>query len=145
MLAEDELRGGVSPRVVPFPDMRDVGGLLQRAGFSLPVVDSELVTVRYPSALALMREIKAMGVSNPLAARQRQPITRSLLARAAAIYEDTFVDSDGRVPATFEILTLTAWVPHESQQKPLKPGAAEHRLADVLGVDEQSAGEKAGR
>ncbi len=144
-LAEDEVLGGVSPRVAPFADLKDVGSLLQRAGFALPVVDSDIVRVRYSSALALMRDIKGMGASNMLLSRHRKPVTKTLLARAAALYEERFAEPDGRIPATFEILTLTAWVPHESQQKPLQPGSAKMRLADALGVDEKSAGEKVGR
>ncbi len=136
LVAEDEITGGASPRVVPFADVRDLGSLLQRAGFALPVVDSDTVTVTYPSALNLMREVKAMGASNMLTARRRVPVTRGLLFRACEVYRDRF-DKGGRVPATFEIITLTAWAPHESQPKPLRPGSAQHRLADVLGVKEQ--------
>lgn len=138
LAAEDEVLGGASPRVAPFADVRDLGGLLQRAGFALPVADSDLVTVTYADPLALMREIKGMGASNMLADRRRVPVTRGLLMRAAEIYAERFaIDGSGRVPATFEILTLTAWVPHESQQKPLRPGSAKSRLADVLGVPER--------
>jgi SAM-dependent methyltransferase len=137
ILAEDELLGGASPRVVPFADVRDLGALLQRAGFALPVVDADLVTVTYPSPLALMEDIKAMGASNMLAARSRKPVTRRLLMRATDIYVERFQRPDGRVPATFEILTMTGWVPHESQQKALMPGSAKARLADALGVKEE--------
>lgn len=137
ILAEDELLGGASPRVAPFADVRDLGGLLQRAGFALPVADSDPVTVTYASPLELMAEIKAMGASNMLMQRRRVPVTRRLLARACEIYSERFASADGRVPATFEILTLTAWAPHESQQKPLKPGSAQARLADALGVKER--------
>jgi len=132
LAAETELHSGASPRVSPFADVRDLGGLLQRAGFALPVVDSETVRVGYPTPLALMAEIKAMGASNPLTERSRRPVTRSLLLRAAQIYAERSARSDGRVEATFEIITLTAWVPHESQPKPLRPGSATTRLADVL-------------
>ncbi len=137
LLAEDELLGGASPRVAPFADVRDLGGLLQRAGFALPVVDSDLVTVTYADPLALMRDIKAMGGSNMLTERRRVPVTRGLLLRAAEIYAERFALDNGRVPATFEIMTLTAWAPHESQQQPLKPGSAKTRLADALGVPER--------
>jgi SAM-dependent methyltransferase len=137
LAAEDEVSGGASPRVAPFADVRDLGGLLQRAGFALPVADSDTVTVTYATPLDLMREVKAMGASNMLAARRRVPVTRRLLLRAAEIYAQRFGLADGRVPATFEILTLTAWVPHESQQKPLAPGSAKARLADALGVPER--------
>jgi NADH dehydrogenase [ubiquinone] 1 alpha subcomplex assembly factor 5 len=135
--AEAEISGGASPRIAPFADVRDMGTLLQRAGFALPVVDSETLTVTYANPLALMREIKAMGASNMLRARRRTPVTRRLLLRAAEIYAERFAADDGRVPATFEILTLTAWSPDESQPKPLRPGSAQTRLADALGVNEK--------
>ncbi|WP_072396412.1 methyltransferase domain-containing protein [Hyphomicrobium sp. CS1GBMeth3] len=137
LAAEAELTGGASPRVAPFADVRDLGGLLQRAGFALPVADSETVAVTYADPIALMRDIKGMGASNMLADRRRVPVTRGLLMRAAEIYAERFALPGGRVPATFEILTLTAWAPHESQQKPLKPGSAQSRLADALGVPER--------
>jgi SAM-dependent methyltransferase len=143
LLAEDEVEGGASPRVAPFADVRELGGLLQRAGFALPVADSDVVEVRYASALALMRDIKAMGASNALLARRRKPMSRALLARAAAIYADLYAAPGGRVRATFEIVTLTAWVPHESQQKPLRPGSATMRLAEALGTTEIGAGDTA--
>lgn len=130
--AEAETEGGASPRVAPFVDVREAGSLLQRAGFALPVVDQETVTVTYPSPLALMRELKAMGASNMLHARRKKPVRRQTLARACSVYEQRFAGPDGRIPATFEIITLTAWVPHESQQAPLKPGSAAMRLADAL-------------
>jgi hypothetical protein len=132
-----EVSGGASPRVAPFADVRDLGALLQRAGFALPVVDSEIVTVTYATPLDLMRELKAMGASNMLVARRRRPVTRRLLALAAEIYAERFAQADGRVPATFEILTLTAWAPDASQPKPLRPGSATTRLADALGVSER--------
>jgi len=131
-VAEDELSGGVSPRVAPFADVRAMGALLQRAGFALPVADTDTVTVTYENPLALMRELKAMGASNMLTDRRRTPVTRALLMRAAQVYQERFANPDGRIRATFEIITLTAWVPHESQPKPLKPGSATHRLADAL-------------
>jgi NADH dehydrogenase [ubiquinone] 1 alpha subcomplex assembly factor 5 len=130
--AETEVSGGASPRVAPFADVRDVGGLVQRAGFALPVVDSDSVHVTYANPLALMREIKAMGASNMLSERRRVPVTRSLLLRAAGIYAERFALPNGRIPATFEILTITAWRPDPSQPKPLKPGSAQVSLADVL-------------
>jgi NADH dehydrogenase [ubiquinone] 1 alpha subcomplex assembly factor 5 len=136
LAAEAEVSGGVSPRVAPFADVRDAGALLQRAGFALPVVDSDKVVARYESPIAVMKELKAMGASNVLAARRRVPVTTALLAKAAEAYMDDFADNDARVPATFEILTMTAWAPHDSQQKPLKPGSAKARLADALGVSE---------
>lgn len=142
LVAESEVEGGASPRVAPFADVRDLGGLLQRAGFALPVVDSEILTVTYSSPLALMQELRAMGASNALAGRHRKPVTRQLLARACEVYEEMFATPDGRIPATFEFITLTAWTPHESQPKPLRPGSAQQRLADALGVKEHPAGDK---
>ncbi len=135
--AEAEVQGGVTPRVVPFADVRDLGGLLQRAGFALPVADVDRHTVRYADALALMRDLKAMGLSNPLAERSRAPVTATLLARAAEDYAARFSDADGRVRSTFELVTLTAWAPSDTQQKPLKPGSAASRLADALGTVER--------
>lgn len=144
LLAESELEGGASPRVAPFGDVRDFGSLLQRAGFALPVTDTDVVTVTYSSPLALMHELRGMGMTNVLTARRRRPLRRSTLMRACEIYVDRHARSDGRVPATFEIITLTGWAPHESQQKPLRPGSAQVRLADALGTREIKAGEKAG-
>ena len=140
--AESEVESGISPRVAPFADVRELGGLLQRTGFALPVVDSDRVTVRYDSALALMRDLRRMGATNILHERLRTPLKRSTLERVMAIYADRFTDADGRVRATFEIIWLSGWVPHESQQKPLKPGSAAQRLADALGTTELPAGEK---
>lgn len=137
LVAEDEITGGASPRVAPFADVRALGGLLQRAGFALPVADSDTVTVTYSSPLHLMRELKGMAASNPLFDRRRVPVTRGLLMRAAEVYAERFGLDDGRIPATFEIVTLTAWVPHESHPKPLRPGSATTRLADALGVSEK--------
>lgn len=133
LIAETELTGGASPRVAPFADTRDVGGLVQRAGFALPVVDSDTVRVTYTDPIALMREIKAMGASNMLTERRRHPVTRRLLMRAAEIYIERFSEPGGRVRATFEILTITAWRPDPSQPKPLRPGSAQVSLKDVLG------------
>ncbi|MBZ6077668.1 methyltransferase domain-containing protein [Microvirga puerhi] len=140
--AEAELEGGVSPRVAPFADVRDLGGLLQRAGFALPVADSETVRVRYGDPFALMRDLRQMGLTNALHDRRKTPLRRGTLMRAAEIYVERFADPDGRVPATFEIIWLSGWTPHESQQKPLRPGSAKMRLADALGVKEQPTGEK---
>lgn len=142
--AESEMDGGLSPRVIPFADVRDIGGLLQRAGFALPVADSDRLTVRYSDAFALMRDLRAMAATNPLFARRRVPLRRATLLRMAEIYRDRFSDADGRIRATFQVVTLSGWAPHESQQKPLRPGSARARLADALKVVEQSAGEKPG-
>ncbi len=135
LVAEEEMEGGASPRVAPFADVRDLGALLQRAGFALPVADSDTVTVTYRDPLALMLELRAMGATNALTERSRRPLRRATLARAIEVYRQRFGLSDGRVPATFEIVTLTGWAPHPSQPKPLRPGAATTRLADVLGSD----------
>jgi SAM-dependent methyltransferase len=133
---EIELTGGASPRVIPFPDVRDVGGLLQRAGFALPVVDAETYTVRYDSLFPLMKDLRAMGMANPLAARSRKPLTRGFFLRASELYAERYSDPDGRIRATFTIIYASGWTPHESQQKPLKPGSAKARLADALKVRE---------
>ncbi len=143
--AEVETTGGASPRVAPFSDVRDLGGLLQRAGFALPVADVELVPVRYDNLFGLMRDLRALGFTNALVGRRKTPLRRATLLRAAAIYAERFSDADGRVRATFEVVWLSGWAPHESQQKPLKPGSAQMRLADALGVPERPAGEKAQR
>jgi SAM-dependent methyltransferase len=140
--AETQESGGASPRVSPFADVRDLGALAQRAGFALPVVDADALTVSYPDALALMRDLRAMGEANAVAMRPRRFARRSVLLRAAALYQEQHADASGRIPATFQILTLTAWAPHEGQQKPLTPGSAAARLADALGTAERSAGER---
>ncbi|MBN9077684.1 MAG: SAM-dependent methyltransferase [Rhizobiales bacterium 65-79] len=132
LVAETELSGGASPRVAPFVDVRDAGGLLQRAGFALPVADTETVRVRYGSMFELMRDLRAMGETSVLATRPRRPAPLSLFSRAAEIYAERHADADGRIPATFQIVWLSGWAPHASQQKPLKPGSASARLADAL-------------
>ena len=139
--AETETTGGASPRVAPFADVRDLGGLLQRAGFALPVADSDLIEVAYPSALELMRDLRGMGGANALLERTRRPLRRTTLLRAMEIYQERFARPDGRVTASFEILTLTGWSPHTSQQRALRPGSAQSRLADALGVPEVGTGE----
>jgi len=142
--AESEIEGGISPRVAPFADIRDIGALLQRAGFALPVVDSDRVTVRYDTVFALMHDLRRMGATNALTERRRRPLKRATLFKMAEIYRQRFADADGRLRATFEVIWLSGWAPHESQQQPLKPGSARTRLADALGAREISAGEKAG-
>jgi SAM-dependent methyltransferase len=142
--AETQTTGGVSPRVAPFADLREMGTLLQRAGFALPVTDVDRLTVRYSSAFALMQDLRRMGAANVLAQRRRVPLRRATLSRLAEIYAQRFADADGRVRATFEIVWLSGWAPHEGQQKPLPPGSAKLRLADALGTRELPAGEKAG-
>jgi SAM-dependent methyltransferase len=131
--AETELSGGASPRVLPFADVRDAGGLLQRAGLALPVADVETTTVRYDTLFDLMADLRAMGEQSALTDRSRRPATRGLLRRAAEIYADRFSDPDGRVRATFSIVWMSGWAPHASQQKPLRPGAGKVSLAKVLG------------
>ena len=138
--AEAEIEGGASPRVMPFADARALGSLLQRAGFALPVVDVDRVTVRYDTPLGLMRDLRAWGASNALAERSRQPLRRATLAAAVEAYAGRFADPDGRVRATFEIVWMSGWAPHANQQKPLKPGSAKSRLADALGVAEGDPG-----
>jgi SAM-dependent methyltransferase len=143
--AESEIEGGVSPRVAPFADLRDLGALLQRAGFALPVTDVDRLTVRYDSVFALMHDLRRMGATNALVDRRRAPLKRATLMRMAQIYAERFADGDGRLRATFEIVWLSGWAPHPSQQQPLRPGSAKTRLAEALGTREISAGEKAGR
>src|SRR5689334_20954900 len=134
--AESEVEGGVSPRVAPFADVREMGALLQRAGFALPVTDVERLTVRYSSPFILMGELRRMGATNALAERRRTPLRRATLHRMAEIYAQRFADPDGKIRATFEVIWLSGWAPHESQQKPLRPGSARRRLADALGTKE---------
>ena len=142
--AETEIEGGVSPRVAPFADLRELGALLQRAGFALPVTDVDRITVRYASPLALMHDLRRMGAGNALIERRRIPLRRATLRRVFEIYAEKFADTDGRVRATFEVVWPSGWAPHERQQQPLKPGSAKTRLADALRTQEISTGEKAG-
>ena len=142
--AELAAEGGVSPRVSPTVELADAAALLQRAGFAMPVADAETITVTYRDALALMRDLRGMGETNALAAR-RPWLGRRTLARAVALYGERCGLADGRIPATFEILFLTGWAPHESQPQPLRPGSAAHRLADALNTVERPAGDRAGR
>jgi len=126
--AEADIEGGVSPRVAPFADLRDVGGLLQRAGFALPVADVDRVVVRYASAFGLMQDLRRMGAANSLVERRRTPTRRATLLRMSEIYQQRFADADGRIRATFDVIWLSGWAPHESQQQPLKPGSAQASL-----------------
>jgi SAM-dependent methyltransferase len=137
--AEAEVAGGAGPRVSPFAEALDAAALLQRAGFALPVVDSDKAVVRYRDPLRLLADLRAMGETNVLIDRPARPLTREVLGRALQLYMERFSDAEGRVTATFEILTITGWTPHESQQKPLKPGSAKMRLADALGTVEHKA------
>ena len=141
--AESDVEGGASPRVAPFADVRDGGALLQRAGFALPVADNDTIVVTWPDALALMRDLRAMGEANALASRRRTPTPRAVFAAASARYRELFGDTEGRIPATFQVLYLTGWAPAASQQQPLRPGSAAARLADALDAEERSAGERA--
>ncbi|MEC7587193.1 MAG: SAM-dependent methyltransferase, partial [Pseudomonadota bacterium] len=120
------------PRTAPMADIRDVGGLLGRAGLALPVADADRLTITYPDMFRLMADLRGMGEQNALLGRRRTPTARRMFLRAAEIYHDRFAGPDGRIPASFEIITLTGWAPHESQQTPLRPGSAAHRLADSL-------------
>jgi SAM-dependent methyltransferase len=135
--AEVEISGGASPRVVPFADARALGGLLQRAGFALPVVDSDRFVVRYDNMFALMRDLRSFGQTNALIDRPRRFARRGLFANAAQLYAQRYADADGRIRATFEILWLSGWVPHPSQQKPLAPGSAKMRLEDAVKLKPQ--------
>jgi SAM-dependent methyltransferase len=130
--AEAECEGGASPRVAPFADLRDVGGLLQRAGLALPVTDVDRLIVRYDNAFALMADLRRMGATNVLIERRRRPTRRTTMLRMAEIYAERFSDRDGRIRATFDIIWLSAWAPHESQPKPLKPGSAKASLEDAV-------------
>jgi SAM-dependent methyltransferase len=130
--AEAECEGGVSPRVAPFADLRDIGALLQRAGFALPVTDVDRIMVRYDHAFALMQDLRRMGATNVLVERRRTPTRRSTMLRMAGIYAERFADPDGRIRATFDIILLSGWAPHESQQQPLKPGSAKASLAEAV-------------
>lgn len=132
LAAEAELYGGVSPRVAPFPDVRDAGGLLQRAGFSLPVADVETVVVRYDTLYSLMADLRAMGETSVLVDRPRRPASKRLFMRAAEIYAERFTDPDGRIRASFSLVWMSGWAPDPSQQKPLKPGSAKVSLAKIL-------------
>ncbi len=143
--AESEILGGAAPRVLPFGEVRDMGALLQRAGFALPVADIDTLVVRYGNPLRLLSDLRAMGATNVLKSAASRPMRRDVLLRAMALYKDRFAEADGKVPATFQIVSLSGWAPHESQQKPLQPGSAKSRLADALGVAEKSAGEKTGQ
>ena len=132
--AEAEVTDGASPRVIPFTDVRDAGALLQRAGLALPVADVDRLTVRYDTALDLMRDLRAMGMANPMVERSRRFLPRKLLVRAMELYAERYADADGRIRATHDIVSLAGWKPHERQQQPLKPGSAKASLADVLGA-----------
>jgi len=140
--AEAHITGGAAPRVSPFMDVRDAGGLLQRAGFALPVADIDRVRVSYPNALKLMSDLSAMGESNALVERSTKPLPRAVIMEAARLYQDRYGAEP--LPVRFDVITLTGWAPHPDQQKPLKPGSAQMRLAQALGTTEHPTGEKPG-
>jgi len=144
LTAEAEIEGGASPRVSPMAETLDGAGLLQRAGFALPVADSELLTVTYGDPFRLMQDLRGMGETNAALGRRRGFTRRATLMRMAELYRRQHAGPDGRIPASFEVITLTGWSPHESQQKPLRPGAAAHRLAAALDTVEFPLGDKAG-
>jgi len=141
--AEAGAEGGVTPRVSPFAELADAASLLQRAGFALPVADADTITVTYPDAFALMRELRGMGETNAVAGRRLAPTRRATLFAAAHAYAERHAGPDGRVPATFRVLYLSGWAPHEAQPQPLRPGSARARLADALDTEERPAGDKA--
>lgn len=141
--AESAVLGGARPRLAPLADLRDLAGLLQRAGFALPVADLETITVTYADPIALLADLRGMGESNLTA--DAHPLRRDLLTRMGEEYRQRFAGTDGRVPATFRVVYLAGWAPHEAQQKPLRPGSARHRLAAALGTTERPVGEKAGK
>jgi SAM-dependent methyltransferase len=130
--AEAELEGGASPHVAPFADLRDIGSLLQRAGLALPVTDVDRVVARYDNAFALMQDLRRMGATNILFERRRRPTRRATMLRMAQVYGERFADADGRIRATFDIIWLSGWAPHESQPKPLRPGSATASLAEAV-------------
>ena len=139
--AESEILGGVSPRVIPTVTVQDIGALLQRAGFALPVVDRDPLIVRYDSLFDLMADLRAMGATNMLRARMKTPTPRRLFLKAAEIYARRYSDPDGRIRATFEIISVSGWAPHDSQQQPLKPSSAKMHLADALRATDVSGEE----
>lgn len=142
-MEEDETTGGISPKIAPFVDVRDFGGLLQRAGFALPVTDVDTYTVRYDNLFALMADLRAMAATNILTHRSRKPWSKARAVRAAQLYAERYGDPDGRIRVTFQVISFSGWAPSDIQQKPLRPGSAKARLADALGANEVQAGEKA--
>ena len=140
--AESEVSGGMSPRVLPMGDIRDMGGLISRAGLTMPVADSDTITVTYEHLFRLMADLRAMGESNAMNGRVKRMTGKSLLMRAAEIYQQRFGSDDGRISVDFEIITLTGWAPDASQPQPLKPGSAQQSLASALGVEDRDAEEK---
>lgn len=136
--AEIAETGGLSPRILPMPEIRDLGGLLQRAGFALPVADNVVLTAEYRDIIHLMHDLRAMGEANALQSRLRKPTSRQVFARAGALYDAHYKTDDGKIMASFELISLTGWAPDDSQPKPLRPGSAQQRLADALNTDENT-------
>jgi len=134
--AESLETGGLSPRVAPMAEIRDLGALLQRAGFALPVADSAVLTAKYRDMTHLMHDLRAMAETNAMATRLRHPTRRAVFETAARLYRDAFSEPDNRIAASFEIITLTGWSPSADQPKPLRPGSAQSRLADALNTGE---------
>jgi len=143
MAAELDVTGGASPRVSPFAELRDAGALLQRAGLALPVVDADEITVTYENLFRLLADLRGMGETNTVRERVRTATRRNIFLRAAELYLERYPAEDGRIRATFEIIFLHGWAPHESQQRALRPGSAKTSLADALGTAEYSAGDSA--
>lgn len=142
MQAELDISGGVSPRVSPFADVRDLGGLMQRAGFSLPVVDSDVITVTYENMFRLIADLRGMGETNAVLQQSRKIPPRALFMRAAELYQQKYANAEGRIEATFHIFYLHGWAPHESQPQPLRPGSASASLAKALDGEEVPTGDK---
>ncbi len=141
--AEMNIKGGASPRVSPFADKQQMGALLQRAGFNLPVIDSDIITVTYDNIFKLFHDLRFMGEGNTILARDKTPPGKALFLEAARLYQEQFAEKDGRLVASFEVIFLLGWSPHESQQKPLRPGSAKHSLAEALDTQEQKTGDLA--
>lgn len=135
LTAESDVTGGAAMRVDPFTDIRDAGGLLQRAGYALPVVDRDDLTVRYDTPFDLIDDLRKMGANGQFSASS-PALLRETVGRLLTVYAERYADADGRLRATFSLISMSGWVPHESQQKPLKPGSAKSRMADALKVDE---------
>jgi len=140
---ELNLKGNATPHIAPFADKQQIGGLLQRAGFALPVVDSDIITVTYDNILKLMHDLRGMGEGNIIEARSNIPTGKAMIEETAKIYQEQYAAPDGKITSTFEIIFMIGWEHHESQQKPLRPGSAEHSLAETLGTEELGTGEKA--
>ncbi len=142
MAAEIEIEGGISPRVSPFATVQDLGSLLGRAGFALPVLDTDTITVSYPDAFKLMADLRGMGENGAVSGRRKTFTREDTILRAASYYQEKFVDDDGRIPATFDIVTMTAWAPGPNQPQPLKPGSAEINLS--LAINDGAEKDKKG-